>query len=149
MECSICWHLITNEVGFILAILLFSDIYCHSFLPSLLSPFMFNSMFCTQPGVWTKITWKWKWLSHAWLFVTPWTIQSVEFSRPEYWSRYPFPSLGELPNPGIPTQISLIAGRFFTCWAIFWTQELNQGLPNCRWILYQLSYHRSPYVYIF
>ena len=26
---------------------------------------------------------------------------SVEFSRPEYWSRYPFPSPGDLLNPGI------------------------------------------------
>ena len=25
----------------------------------------------------------------------------MEFSRPEYWSGYPFPSLGDLPNPGI------------------------------------------------
>ena len=25
-------------------------------------------------------------LSRVWLFVAPWTIQSVEFSRPEYWS---------------------------------------------------------------
>ena len=32
---------------------------------------------------------------------TPWTIQSIEFSRPEYWSGYPFPSPGDLPNPGI------------------------------------------------
>ena len=31
----------------------------------------------------------------------PWTIQSVEFSRPEYWSGEPFPSPGDLPNPGI------------------------------------------------
>ena len=23
----------------------------------------------------------------VWLLVTPWTIQSMEFSRPEYWSR--------------------------------------------------------------
>ena len=30
--------------------------------------------------------WKWKWLSHVRLFSTPWTIQSVEFFRPEYWS---------------------------------------------------------------
>ena len=30
-----------------------------------------------------------------------WTIQSVEFSRPEYWSGEPFPSPGDLPNPGI------------------------------------------------
>jgi len=25
----------------------------------------------------------------------------VEFSRPGYWSQLPFPSLGDLPNPGI------------------------------------------------
>ena len=30
--------------------------------------------------------WKWKLLSRIQLFGTPWTIQSVEFSRPEYWS---------------------------------------------------------------
>ena len=28
----------------------------------------------------------WKSLSHVWLFATPWTIQSMEFSRPEYWN---------------------------------------------------------------
>jgi len=26
---------------------------------------------------------------------------SMEFSRQEYWNGYPFPSLGDLPNPGI------------------------------------------------
>ena len=26
---------------------------------------------------------------------------SMEFSRQEYWSRLPFPSPGDLPNPGI------------------------------------------------
>ena len=31
----------------------------------------------------------------------PWTIQSMEFSRPEYWSVYPFPCPGNLPDPGI------------------------------------------------
>ena len=35
-----------------------------------------------------------------------WTVayqapQSMEFSRQEYWSRLPFPSPGDLPNPGI------------------------------------------------
>ena len=30
-------------------------------------------------------------------FGTPWT----RFSRPEYWSRKPFPSPGDLPNQGI------------------------------------------------
>ena len=28
-------------------------------------------------------------------------IQSMEFSRPEYWSGQPFPSPGDFPNPGI------------------------------------------------
>ena len=28
-------------------------------------------------------------------------IQSMEFSRPEYWSGEPFPSPGDLPSPGI------------------------------------------------
>ena len=36
------------------------------------------------------------------------------FSRQEYWSRLPFPSPGDLPNPGIePTSLAL-AGGFFT-----------------------------------
>ena len=29
------------------------------------------------------------------------TIQSMEFSRQEYWSRQPLPSAGDLPHPGI------------------------------------------------
>ena len=45
--------------------------------------------------------WKWKLLSRVRLFATPWTIQSMEFSRPEYWSGSPFPSPGDLPNPGM------------------------------------------------
>ena len=40
------------------------------------------------------------------LFATPWTVAyqaplSMGFSRQGYWSRLPFPSLGDLPNPGI------------------------------------------------
>ena len=30
----------------------------------------------------------------------PHGLQSMEFSRPEYWSGYPFPSPGDLSNPG-------------------------------------------------
>ena len=45
-------------------------------------------------------------LSSGWLFATPWTIAhqappSIGFSRQEYWSGWPFPSPGDLPNPGI------------------------------------------------
>ena len=57
--------------------------------------------------------------SHIRLFVTPWTVAhqdplSMEFSRQEYWSGLPFPSPGNLPNPGIKPRISCIAGRFFS-----------------------------------
>ena len=38
--------------------------------------------------------------------MTPWTMQSMEFSRPEYWSGYPFPPPGDLPNPGIEPRSS-------------------------------------------
>ena len=45
-------------------------------------------------------------LSRVQLFATPWTIAhqappSMGFSRPEYWSGLPFPSPGDLPDPGI------------------------------------------------
>ena len=33
--------------------------------------------------------------------MTPWTIQFIEFSWPEYWNGLPFPFPGDLPNPGI------------------------------------------------
>ena len=45
-------------------------------------------------------------LSCVRLFATPWTVAyqalpSMGFSRQEYWSGVPFPSPGDLPNPGI------------------------------------------------
>ena len=45
-------------------------------------------------------------LSHVQLFATPWTVAhqaplSMGFSRQEYWSGLPFPSPGDLPDPGI------------------------------------------------
>ena len=40
------------------------------------------------------------------LFETPWPVayqssQSMEFFRQEYWSGLPFPSPGDLPDPGM------------------------------------------------
>ena len=64
---------------------------------------------------------KLKLLSHVQLFATPRGIQSMDFSRPEYWSGQPFPSPGDLPNLGI-----------------------ESSLPHCRRILYQLSHKGSP-----
>ena len=45
-------------------------------------------------------------LSHVQLFAAPWTVAyqaspSMGFSRQEYWSGLPFPSPGDLPDPGI------------------------------------------------
>ena len=47
-----------------------------------------------------------KLLSRVQLFATPWTVAyqvplSMGFSRQEYWSGLPFPSPGDLPDPGI------------------------------------------------
>ena len=45
-------------------------------------------------------------LNRVQLFATPWTVAhqaplSMGFPRQEHWSGLPFPSLGNLPNPGI------------------------------------------------
>ena len=48
-------------------------------------------------------------LSRVPLFATPWTVAhqappSMGFSRQEYWSGLPFPSPGDLPDPGIESR---------------------------------------------
>ena len=47
------------------------------------------------------------------LFVTSWTVAyqaplPVGFSRQEYWSELPFPSPGDLPNPGIKPRFPVL-----------------------------------------
>ena len=46
-----------------------------------------------------------KWLSRVRLLVIPWSVAyqdppSMEFSRQEFWSGLPFPSPGDVPDPG-------------------------------------------------
>ena len=65
---------------------------------------------------------KWKKVSCVWFLATPWTVAHqaplfMGFSRQEYWSGLPFPSPEESSQPRDLTQISCIAGRFFTIWA--------------------------------
>ena len=53
------------------------------------------------------------------LFVTPWaearqTPLCIECPRQEYQSGLPFPSPGDLPNPGIEPVSPEVAGRSFT-----------------------------------
>ena len=72
----------------------------------------------------------------VWLFVTLWTVAgqarlSMGFSRQEYWSRFPCPPSGNLPNPGIE-HMSLkslaLADRFFTTSA---TWEAQNNVSVC------------------
>ena len=61
-----------------------------------------------------------KLLSRVRLFVTPWTVAyqappSMGFSRQQCWSGLPFPSPGDLPDPGIePGSPALQAGSLLT-----------------------------------
>ena len=78
-------------------------------------------------------------LSSVWLFVTPWTVacQSPpykEFPWQEYWSGLPFPSPGDLPNPGIKPGSPTLVGRFLT----------TEPLGNAKNLIkYSLSHYNS------
>ena len=53
------------------------------------------------------------------LSATPWTVAhqaplSMGFSRQDYWSGLPFPSPGDLPDPGIEPTSPALAGGFLT-----------------------------------
>ena len=53
------------------------------------------------------------------LFATPWTVGhkaplSMGFSRQEYWSGFPGPLPGDLPDLGIKYLMCPLAGEFFT-----------------------------------
>ena len=104
-------------------------------------------------------------LSCVQLFATPWTVAHQaphpwEFSRQGYWSGLPFPTPGDLPNPGIKPRSPMLqvdslpaeppgkpkntaVGSLSLLQKIFPTQESKRGLLHCRQILYQLSYQGS------
>ena len=53
------------------------------------------------------------------LSCVPWTVVchtplSMELSRKEHWSRLPFPTPRNLPNPGIKLMSPVLVGSFFT-----------------------------------
>ena len=89
------------------------------------------------------------------------TMQSLRFSRPEYWSEQPFPSSRDLPNSGIKPRSPALqvdslptepprkpkntgVGSLSLLQQIFLTQELNWGVLSYRQILYQMSFQGSP-----
>ena len=90
-------------------------------------------------------------------------MQSMEFSKPEYWNGIlqPFPSSGDLPSPGIESRSPALwvdsspaepqekpkntgMGSLSLLQGIFLTQEVNPGLVYCTCLLYQLNYQGSP-----
>ena len=79
--------------------------------------------------------------SDVWLFVTLWTVArepplSMGLSRQEYWSGLPFPSPGDLPDPGIKPTLLMsvaVAGGFFTASAT-WKAHFSKSelsFKNC------------------
>ena len=99
------------------------------------------------------------------------SVHGILQARILEWVAIPFSRRS--PQPRDRTQVSFIAGGFFTSWALWkwkllscvrlfvtpWTtgvdslsllqgifpiQGSNPGLPHCRWIIYQLSHQGSP-----
>ena len=52
-------------------------------------------------------------LCHPMDCIVHWAPLSTGFPRQEYWSGLPFPSLGDLPEPGIELVSPALAGGFF------------------------------------
>ena len=75
------------------------------------------------------------------LFLAPWAVArqappSMGFSRQEYQSELPFPSLGDLPDTGIVPASLALADRFFT------TEPAGKPSPLCS----LLKFHHHVYL---
>ena len=78
--------------------------------------------------------------SRVQFFATPRTVAhqtplSMEFSRQEYWSRLPFPTPGDFPNPEVEFMSPVsptLAGEFFTTsatWKALATKDHRDSNP--------------------
>ena len=98
--------------------------------------FLRPERFFPQGSVWK---WKVKSLSHVWLFATPWTVAyqappSIGFPRQEYWSGLPFPSPGDLPNPGIKPRSPALEADALTSGQVFLRPGLFCNKLGLNWI---------------
>ena len=91
---------------------------------SLVSSALAREFFITS-ATWEALhlSWKWKSLSHVWLFLTPWTVAwqaplYMGFSRQEYWRGLLLPPSGDLPDPRIKdvSSVSPVIQVYFYCW---------------------------------
>ena len=76
-----------------------------------------------------------KLLSHVQLFATPWTVAcqaplSMGFSRQLYWSGLPFPSPGDLPNPGVKPASPVLPALQVDSLPLSYLGNLNPILGN-------------------
>ena len=106
------------------------------------SPDTQSSLLLTANNLWSACL-----LSRVRLFATPWTVAcqaplSVGFPRQEYWSGLPFPSPGDLPDPGIKPRLSCISciGRqilyYCSTWVPnLWSTTLHSESPRITWIV--------------
>ena len=75
-------------------------------------------------------------LSRVRLFATPWSIAhqaplSMGYSRQEYWSGLPFPSPGDLPNPGTEPSSPVLQADALTS-ELPWNILRGVKLPSLR-----------------
>ena len=138
--CTPCWY--SREA-------LTQEFSLSSWLPNLLGCSQLPWRFChmvlawcaTPPSSGTSEYYRShaQWLSCVLLFATPWIVASraplsMGFSRQEYWSGLPFPSLGDLSNSGIEPVCPALAGGFFT------TEPSGKPLVSVMLLLLLLSH---------
>ena len=101
-------------------------------------------MDCSTPGFLSFPISGWvKSLSRIRLFGSPWTVAyqappSMGFSRQEYWSGLPFPSPGDLPDPGIEPGPPALQADAFTISANTEVPSPGRGIQRC-YVCYVMS----------
>ena len=104
---------------------------------------------------WKKV--KVKSLSRVRLFATPWTVAyqaspSMGCSRQEYWCGLPFPSLGDIPNPGIEPQSPAFQADALTSESSgkpsTWMQSQKQQNDLCSFPRQTIQYHSNPSLFL-
>ena len=89
-----------------------------------------------------------KLFSHIRLFETPWTVAhqaplSMGFSRQEYWGGLPFPSPGDLPDPGIEPRSPALKADALTSEPPGKPWVTAQSLSGSDWACTQIAYINS------
>ena len=117
---------------FLRALILSWGLHPHIFISTLLLPknptyrYHWFGVRCSTYEFWK---WKWKSLSHVWHFVTAWNSHGTLQARTLEWVAIPFSrGSSQLRDQ---TQVSRIAGRFFTSWA---TRETPDTSGSGLWI---------------